>query len=751
MKHISHNFEFVVVGGGFAGMLAAVTSARAGVKTALIQDRPVLGGNASKEIRVTPVGADNCNFLYSRETGMIEEIYLKNLHDNPSFSYEGFDIVLNGIVKAEQNLTCFFNTIINEVEVDSTTNMIKCVKGYTAGSELWHTFSAPFFADCTGDATVGALAGAPFRMGVEAKSEFNESMCEDDVQPFCMGGSVQFHTIDTGSAKPFIKPEWIKLDLNHEDFNSTRPCTQDFFNNNGGYWWIEIGGNTDTVHETATIFEDAREIALATWDYLKNKSSLKEELVNYELDWVSPIAAKRESRRLEGDHILSMGDIVPPRHFDDAIAFGGWGFDHHPPKGFYDFEIGSYHTYHPSPYNVPLRSLYSRHIHNLFMAGRNISATHYALSSTRVMFTTAQLGEAVGAAASTCVKEKLNPRKLVEQKLFVKAQNELLVNDHYLHNWPISLIGDIAPQAKVNASSVLPSPDVTESVKTIVLEKDKMLLFPIVTDNIERVELYLNALENTSLEAQIFQGPESKSTFPTDMIWSGKVSINKGEKQWVNLPVSCKISRTGWHFLVVKANAQLSLNIGKATVGTNLYSLRPEDPIRPDPSSKWHTPNSAQNIAGDFENDAFCFKLHPAQQVYQPENAINEFSRPTNKPNIWSSKNTDFAQSEWIELTWDNVRAPKKIDLVFDSILSFHFLQKWGGYKKNVLPTVVKNYKLWAFDNKGNKTLIVEVLNNYQRLRKHTCDLKDIKTIRLEILATNGIKRAHVYAIRVFE
>jgi hypothetical protein len=751
MKNISHNFEFVVVGGGFAGMLAAVTSARAGVKTALIQDRPVLGGNASKEIRVTPVGADNCNFLYSRETGMIEEIYLKNLHDNPSFSYEGFDIVLNGIVKAEQNLSCFFNTIVNEVEVDSATNQIQCVKGYTVGSEIWHTFTAPFFADCTGDATIGALAGAPFRIGVEAKSEFNESMCEEEAQPFCMGGSVQFHTIDTGSPKPFIKPEWINLDLNHEHFNDTRPVTKDFYKNNGGYWWIEVGGNADTVHDTANIFEGAREIALATWDYLKNKSSLKEELVNFELNWVGPIAGKRESRRLEGDYILSMGDIEPPRHFDDAIAFGGWGFDHHPPKGFYDYELGSYHTYHPSPYNIPLRSLYSRHINNLFMAGRNISASHYALSSTRVMFTTAQLGEAVGMAAAICFRNNQLPRQIVQNYLIAHVQNDLIKNDHHLHNWPISLPDDIAPKAKVSASSTLSSPDVIESLENELLKEDRMLMFPVVTNQLESIDIWVDVSEDCTLEVELYRGPETKSTFPTDLIWSGKVSVTKGKMQWVSIQVLCKIARPGWHFLVLKSNPGIAMHVGHANVGTSNYSVRPIDPIRPDPSSKWHTGKAALYASGDFLNKAFCFQVQPSQPVYSPENVVNQHSRPTNQPNMWASKHTDFSKPEWIELSWDKPHSPTEIHLIFDSVLDFHFNQRWGGYKNNVLPSIVKHYRLWAYDSQGKRILIEEINNNYQRLRKHPCGLKEVKSIRLEILATNGLNRAHVYAIRVFE
>lgn len=361
-------------------MCATITAARSGLNTVLVQDRPILGGNAGKEIRVTPVGADSCNFLYSRETGLIEEIMLKNLHDNPDFSYEGFDIVLKSFIKAEPGLTCFFNTSIVEIEIDSSIYQLKSVKGYTSGSETWQIFNAPFFADCTADGTIGALAGAPLRIGIEAKREFNEWMCEEFEQTICMGGSVQFRSIGTGN-----------------------------------------------------------------------------------------------------------------------------------------------------------------------------------------------------------------------------------------------------------------------------------------------------------------------------------------------------------------------------------YSLRPEDPIRPDPSSKWHTGKAALYAQGEFQNEAFCFQLQPSQPVYRPENVVNQYSRPTNQPNMWASESTDFAEPEWIELSWDTHYSPKQIDVIFDSMLDFHVSQRWGGYRKNILPSIVEHYRSWAYDSQGYKTLIVELKKNDQRLCKHKCELKDVKSIRLEILAANGLNRAYVFAIRIFQ
>ena len=362
MKTIEHHYDFVVIGGGLAGICAAVTAARQGIRTALVQDRPVLGGNASTEIRVPPVGATQCNFAYSRETGLIEELFLNNLHRNPTWCPEGWNLELENLVRNEAHLDLFLNNAVCEVAMNEAGDRVASVKAYCAIDETWHRFTARFFADCSGDGVVGSLAGAPFRMGVEARSEFGEPMGPDEATGDTMGMSLHMHARDAGRPMPFTRPEWVGLELGVEDFGPYRPVCEHFFPDTGGFWWLEWGGALDTVHDTTRIKEEVQRITLAVWDYLKNRSSLAGKLDTYELDWMGAVPGKRESRRFEGDHILTMNDIDRQAVFEDAVAYGGWGFDHHPPGGFHDKVNPSTHQYLRGPHNVPLRSLYSRNI-----------------------------------------------------------------------------------------------------------------------------------------------------------------------------------------------------------------------------------------------------------------------------------------------------------------------------------------------------------------------------------------------------
>jgi len=781
MRTIENTYDFVVIGGGLAGICAAVTASRGGIKTALVQDRPVLGGNASTEIRVPPVGANQCNFAYSRETGIIEELFLNNLYRNPTWNSEGWNLELETLVRNEANLDLYLNCSVCNVEMHAENpgslgnKRIKSVTAYCSMAETWYIFSASYFADCSGDGVAGAIAGAQYRFGVEARSEFNEPMCPDEPAAETMGMSLQMRARDAGRPIPFVKPSWVKLKLQAEDFGPYRPVSEQFFPDTGGFWWLEWGGELDTVHDTLRIKNEVQCITLAVWDYLKNRSPISERLKTYELDWMGAVPGKRESRRFEGDHILTMGDIDSQVQFEDAVAYGGWGFDHHPPGGFHDKINPSTHQYLRGPHNVPLRSLYSKNISNLFFAGRNISATHYALSSTRVMLTCAQLGEAVGVAAVHAVHEKAEIRKLISRELIQSIQQALQINDHHIHALDIALPNDIAPFAHVSASSVFSGDLEMKTWGTERLSGSRMQLLSIVSDHIDSVELNVSASASTQLNYSFYQGPESTSTYPDSLLFTGVVEINEGDDQWITIPLSCTIHRKGWHFLIFEDNPAILLHVTEAPPGQLRYYPRPEDPIRPNPYSKWTLRSLAigQHKAADADGakvmaptwseyalqfkDMSCFlgfsymcRTSPSQPIYHPSQIINSNSRPTNTPNLWVSTKTNFENPEWVELEWDQSFAIMGIQLLFDSSLHFHFGQSWQGYQTNAIPYIIKKYKIIAVLADGTEDCIIDVDNNYQRNCLHHVQKVKVKKIRFECFETHGIDRAHIYSIRVF-
>ena len=774
MRTIEHDYDFVVIGGGLAGICAAVTAARQGVRSALVHDRPVLGGNASTEIRVPPVGASQCNFAYSRETGLIEELFLNNLHRNPTWCPEGWNLELETLVRNEPNLALFLNSAVCGVTMNDDRDRVGMVKAYCPLDETFHHFTGRYFADCSGDGVVGSLAGAPFRMGVEARTEFNEPMGPDEPTGDTMGMSLQMHARNAGRPVPFTLPPWVGMELNESDFGPYRPVCEHFFPDTGGFWWLEWGGELDTVHDSTRIKEEVQRITMAVWDYLKNRSRLAEQLVTYELDWMGAIPGKRESRRFEGDHILTMNDIDRQAAFEDAVAYGGWGFDHHPPGGFHDKENPSTHQYLRGPHNVPLRSLYSRTIGNLMFAGRNISATHYALSSTRVMLTCAQLGEAVGMAASHAVRSRRDPQSLVTGTAIRAIQRDLLLADHHIHDLDLPLDGDIAPAAKVTASSVFSERDPIESWGVDRLHDDRMLQLPVTSGRLEALALRIDAEVDTQLRFRFHQGPENGSTFPEAMLTERAVDIPAGRSRWIELPVRCAITRPGWHFLILGKNPGLAVHMTETPPGKRWYYPRPADPIRPNPFSSWTSrslaigmtravdADGASVVSPDWNEHArsraaesgflnFAYLCHtsPEQPVYAPAMVVNGHHRPTRTPNLWVSAASSFAQPEWLELAWESPRDIREVQLLFDSALHFHFWQSWQGYPVRGIPSIVRDYRLVAQRADGSRATVAQVAGNYHRNRRHPVALTGVTRLRLEILATNGLDRAQVYGVRV--
>ena len=447
MKHKNHKVDFCVVGGGLAGMCAAIAAARHGIKVALIQDRPVLGGNASSEIRMWICGACGKD---NRETGIIEELQLENRYRNPHSNYSIWDSILYEKIRFEPNITMLLNCSANDLEMDGSR--IKTVKAWQLTTETWHRVEAKLFSDCSGDSILAPLSGAEFRVGREARHEFGEDAAPEIADGKTMGLSCLIQTRQTSSPQTFVPPAWAYKYLTCDAF----PHREHTINETQNFWWIEIGGGRDTVHDSEEIRDELLKIAYGVWDHIKNHCDRKDRARNWALDWLGFLPGKRESRRYIGDHILRQSDITEGREFDDVVAFGGWPMDDHQPSGFQSTDKPTRFIPIPSPFGIPYRCLYSRNVENLFFAGRNISATHTAMSSTRVMATCATLGQAVGTAAAIAVRDGLSPRDL--RKEGIDELQDMLQDDDCFLPGRTRKVPELTRKARLTASLGDPEP-----------------------------------------------------------------------------------------------------------------------------------------------------------------------------------------------------------------------------------------------------------------------------------------------------
>jgi len=353
MKSLTQEFDVVVAGGGLAGFCAAIAAARKGAKTCLVQDRPVLGGNSSSEVRVTPHGAAAFH-AYARETGIISEVLIEERARNHETIFENgwtnsvWDLVLYDMAQTTPNLTLHVNTAVVAVvmegvgRVDSTplpetrlgflhrpacapSRKLEAFIGRVSNAEVELTLRGRYFIDCTGDGLVADLAGCEWRMGSEGRAEFNEPHAPVQPSKDAMGNSIHFRARDVGHPVPFTPPDWA---VKHEDAGyfyeqGRKPKTV-----KGGYWWLEIGVPWDTIHQAEDIRHELTRHTLGVWDWIKNKDPKTRDLAaNYALDWIGQVPGKRESRRIIGCYFMTEHDVQNKTMFPDEIAFGGWFLD----------------------------------------------------------------------------------------------------------------------------------------------------------------------------------------------------------------------------------------------------------------------------------------------------------------------------------------------------------------------------------------------------------------------------------------
>lgn len=455
-------YDVVVVGGGLAGCTAAVAAARLGASVALLQNRPVLGGNASVEILVPPVGvwphARTLSPLDPRETGLVEEYRTAgNQKVSEGVLYSGR---LLRFVRLEPNVKLCLNTHATGVEMDpdcKTRIAAVLAVDVTTGQRM--RFGSRVVIDCSGDSAVAVAAGAEYRHGKEPKSMYQEPWAPEQPSKHTMGNGLKYYHRDTGMPQPFEAPPWAYKFPTCDRFSPGRHPRFITSMEIDDQWKIELGGLQDTYADAEEIRDDLLRLIFGLWDHTKNFCPRdRQQAATHKLVWVGHVAGKRENRRLIGDYVLTQNDIGAQTLFADRVAYGGWSVDDHYSEGFFGKgSTGRYtedkeHAYIGRPFSIPFRSLYSRNIDNLMMAGRNISASHLAMSDTRVMLTCAVMGQAAGTGAALAVEHGTTPRGVYQHHI-EQLQQQLLKDGAYLIDLPNRDPRDLARQATVTASS----------------------------------------------------------------------------------------------------------------------------------------------------------------------------------------------------------------------------------------------------------------------------------------------------------
>ncbi len=797
MQTRSETHDVIVCGGGLAGFCAAVAAARHGAKVALVQDRPVLGGNASSEICVTVHGAAGFH-AYSRETGILSEILIEERARNHAEINENgwtnsvFDQVLYDLARRTPNLTVHLNTAVHDVllgndeisgladearrpQPDTThgyyrrppcapRRRIAAVVARVANAELELTLRGKTFIDCTGDGLVAHLAGCGWKMGSESKEQTGEVHAPAKASTNTMGNSIHIRARDIGRPAPYTPPSWIKK-IPDADFFHKRG--RGLYDLRGGFWWIEIGMPWHTIHDNETIRGELTAWALAVWDWIKNHDeTTKHRATNYALDWIGQVPGKRESRRIDGLYEFNEHDIQANIALPDEIAYGGWFVDLHTPGGLLaehsepmagegyqaDSEYGA--KSYVGPYGVPLRSHIAADLDNLLLAGRCLSATHAALGTVRVMATVALVGQAVGTGAALALEKQLPLSALPEAPHIAELQQRLLRDGCFLPNLRHQDAADLARTARVSASSHALSHGVGPDDPT-----------------------QLGDIGWGSGAAGL---PKGSASWPLNRLAAQWIAVSGGRLDRVS---ACLDNLTGaprtirarltrpehiWDYrreLPLLAETTLTVPVGEKRWIEWPVALAalPDGFVRlelvaesPEAAPGWRS--SRRILQGQLAAWAMspkklrrldpglslAFRVEPPQPVYGPEQVLSGVTRPHRATNLWRS---DPGQPlpQWLELSWPERRTIREVQLTFPG----HLLREIHAYPPFFRdPQTPRDYVIEAWVDDAWREVHVEK-GNYQRLRRHTFPAPvTTKRIRVVVQATNGDASAMIYEVR---
>ncbi len=697
--------DLVVVGGGLAGLCAAVTAARAGAEVALIQDRPVLGGNASSEVRLWALGATchmGSNNRWSREGGLINELMLENLWRNREGNPILFDTVLLEAAWREPRLRLLLNTSVCEAgKAEGQPDRIAWVRGYCSQTSTWIRAEAPLFCDASGDGVLGFLAGASFHMGAEGREAFDEPFAPDQEFGALLGHSIYFYTRDTGQPVAFVPPAYA---LDNVPGRIPRYRSFDTRTQGCRLWWIEHGGRMDTVHDTERIKWELWQVVYGVWDYIKN-SGEHPEAANLTLEWVGAIPGKRESRRFLGPHVLCQKDVVERTRFPDAVAHGGWSIDLHPADGVFSKLAGSHHLHSRAVYSIPYRCYFSRDIRNLFLAGRIISASHVAFGSTRVMCTCAVGGQAVGMAAAHCRQHGCDPADLLAPPHLAALQRDLLRNGQFIPGMVLEDPQDLVATATLETSSTFDLAGLPGGAPPRRLDVPWGQWLPASPGRFPDLAVTVDAESPATLTARLRTSVRPDEYSPEGEIASVAIPLEAGAGQGVVLQFGADIPDHRYVLVAFDAHPALAVHTSPARA-TGLVSVH------------GHRREETSTVGGeDYEvwsperrpgGHNLAFTADPPIAPYPAESVRDGSMRPTDRPHAWVADPADADPS--LTVRWDSPQTLGRIVLAFDADYD-HALEtvQWG-HPERAVPFCPE--RVQVSDAEGR--LLAESLDHHQ-------------------------------------
>lgn len=768
--------DVAVIGGGPSGVCAAIAAARSGCSTILINNRPVLGGNSSSEIRVWTRGATGGGNLFAEEMGIWGEIKLRNLYLNPEGNPVLWDDVLLEAILREKKIRLLQNTHAYAIRTED--GILKETAAFQLGTEKAFSIAAKIFIDATGDGSIGALCSLPYMLGKEGQDEFGEKLAPNCAESSTLGNTLFFFTQREEKPVRYIAPDYALPMAEIEKLIGRGGRVVNERMNGCDYWWFELGGNEDTIGDNEKISFSLKQLSLGVWNYIKNSGCFDADFLT--LSWEGNWAGKRESRRFRTETILTEQDILSAGQREQAAFYGGWYMDFHPSDGIYAAD--EYCTQIPvAVYPIPFGCLYKKNMKNLLLAGRDIGVTHVAFASTRIMNTCALSGQAAGSLAAKMAKKSLSADETI--KRYGRVLQEELYADDVLLPYFKPPANTLLEKAKISASSWETDGNEDKRCGTLEITPHTVLTLPGNAGTSELIFLsdtdgYLSFLYTVSPLPQRFVSEEQKDStnfknakFRSSVIstGSGSIRLSKGENRVALLAkISKEKRREGFYSFTFSFTAVSDKTERARPKDEQIGASESRKTIKRDTKQreKINIAVSSRQMCGFLLTDTEtaqqkypCIRIGEMdKELYGPENLRDGFNRCWERPHLWMSKEE---KSPWLRFQFTKPQQIGRVDLYFNPDLSKELCSsrasEWAAHHKfaardGMPPMLIKEIEVWGLAAGENEKKLLSVCKgNTKRHVRIRFAPQIVEELEICFIADYGSGAAEVFDVRFFE
>ena len=735
MKIASVRSDIVVFGGGLAGICASIAAAREGRTVSLVERNYFLGGRAGVAHRFPLNEPSARSWIYSRNSGILDELWHQLFKYNTEGTYIGQSRVLQDWISSEERIRFFRETELESVSLEKGRIIVAFAKDHNLHQSI--ALHGKYYIDCTGVGKISELSGISGEKGVD-KNEELPSKGKD--QPALGSQSCGCYIrIEQGDVSyPFICPNWVKIRWEDNDFSAQLNLMKSLESNLLGEHLVEWDGVSNEKQLVPEV------IALAAWDYLKNRSPISEVMQNLKLVHISENTLPDLSYRANGEVRLALNDLIESKEWDDSVALGSGSI----PNSFSLLSINRDELPLSKPFEIPLRAMISKECKNLLLTGSSSSVSELTSRVLGYPSCSSQMGASLGMVASLSLQKKRLPRTLADKGYINEISRHFYRRNHAAGVEGFEDDDNLSLKAKTSASSTLVDwSDLGTKVEQVILTSRCQFQFPVISDLVEKISVTLQAKNQQAFSVKLFEGSGYNNTNPGVCLYSQTIIFEENSNR---LEINCnvKVGQNCWHFLELESVQEFSVPLySDGIVGIIFHNKRPKEKGI---TRKFFSEFDPVLTSCPLPSPSPGMQIVPKQEVYQPSNTANDSLRPNHLPGLWISKPTDFKYPEFLEFEWDEIQTISTIEINFDPVYDFIYPDKPSSFKYQNFSSLVKDYRIYASGDDAKSTLIADIKDNQLAFNSHSFEPFNARSIEVEIISTHGLPRAQIYQVRIY-